>query len=153
MVSVLLLALLTAGVASLPSPGARPAAEPLCVIANLPGDTVHADVGLIRGIFLLRKRFWPDGTPAHPVNLPAASPIRERFSQAVFGQSVRAQASYWSERYFHGTRPPPSVASQAAVILFVTRTKGSVGYVEASRTDTMPEGVRVLRCFGSGERG
>jgi len=120
----------------------------VCVVANLPGDPPDADVELVRRIFELRQRFWPDGTPAHPVNLPAASPVRERFSRAVFGQSVKDMAGYWNERYFHGTRPPPSLASEQAVLLYVARTRGGVGYVKADSADALPDGVKKVLCVG-----
>jgi hypothetical protein len=118
------------------------------VVANLPGNPPDADVELVRRIFELRQRFWPDGTPAHPVNLPAASPVRERFSQAVLGESVKDMAGYWNERYFHGTKPPPSLGSQQAVLLYVARTKGGVGYVQADSAAALPEGVRKMMCVG-----
>ncbi len=141
MVPVLLLALLTAL-------AGKPTAQtnPVCVVANLPASVGEVDLDLVRRLFLLRQRFWPDGSPAHPVNLPAASQVRERFSRAVFGQSVQDMAPYWNERYFHGTRPPATVASEAAVLLFVARTRGGVGYVQRPATDALPDGVRVLLC-------
>ncbi len=117
------------------------------MVAHVPEDTLGARVTLVRRIFLLRQRFWPDGTPAHPVNLPASSPLRERFSLAVLDESVQDLAPYWNERYFHGTRPPLSVASEKAVLLFVARTKGAVGYVDGPRADSLPEGVGRLFCL------
>jgi hypothetical protein len=120
----------------------------VCVVANLPGDPPRPDVELVRRIFELRQRFWPDGTRAHPVNLPATSPVREEFSQAVFGESVKEMAAYWNERYFHGTKPPPSLASEQAVLLYVARTKGGVGYVKADSADSLPDGVKKVLCVG-----
>jgi hypothetical protein len=151
MVPVLLVALL----AALPAGGATPARraaglrqvpESICVIAHV-GPEAAADPDLIRRLFLLRQRFWPGGGAAHPVNLPASSALRERFSRAVLGQSVKELAPYWNERYFHGTRPPPTVASEAAVVLFVERTAGGVGYVAGSRSAELPDGVRRLLCL------
>lgn len=142
MVPVLLLALLTAL-------AGRPAtqAESVCVVANLSASVEEVDLDLVRRLFLLRQRFWPDGSAAHPVNLPAASPIRDRFSREAFGQTVKQMAPYWNERYFHGTRPPPTVASEEAVLLFVSRTPGGVGYVRGAETEALPDGVRVLLCL------
>lgn len=149
MVSVLLVTLLAAFAAGTVRPASAQEADvPICVVANLP-DSTAADRQLetLRRIFLIRQRFWPSGTTAHPVNLPAASPIRERFSLDVFGQTVKEMAPYWNDRYFHGTRPPPTVASQQAVILFVERTEGGVGYVEEPRTRDLPPGVEKLLCL------
>lgn len=143
MVPVLLLALLTALAG-----GPATQAERVCVVANLSASVEEVDLDFLRRIFLLRQRFWPDGEPAHPVNLPASSPIRERFSREAFGQSVKEMAPYWNERYFHGTRPPPSLASEQAVLLYVARTRGGVGYVKADSADALPEGVRKVLCVG-----
>ena len=148
MVPVLLVALLIGAAASAtPSEQAEAA---VCVVAHLPEgtDTASVDLELVRRIFLVRQRFWPDGAQAHPVNLPAASPIRERFSQATFGQTVRGMAPYWNDRYFHGTRPPPTVASEAAVVLFLERTPGGVGYVQESLAERLPPNLTRLFCVG-----
>ena len=55
-------------------------------------------------------------------------------------------AGYWNERYFHGTRPPPSLASEQAVLLYVARTRGGVGYVKADSADALPDGVKKVLC-------
>ncbi|MCA9739732.1 MAG: hypothetical protein KC645_19045 [Gemmatimonadetes bacterium] len=142
MVPLLLLALL-----GVPPGGPRQEAPRVCAVARPGALDVAPDPELLRRIFLLRQRSWPDGTRAHPVNLPASSPLRERFSRAVLGESVQALAAYWNDRYFHGTRPPPTMASEEAVLLFVERTSGAVGYVAEARTRGLPADVRVLGCF------
>jgi hypothetical protein len=124
----------------------------VCVVVNLRGDPPRGSVDMVRRIFQLRQRFWPDGTPTRPVNLPPSSPVRERFTEVVFGESVEDMAAYWNERYFHGTRPPPSLGSQQAVLLYVARTKGGIGYMQADRAAVLPEGVKKLICIG-GETG
>jgi hypothetical protein len=58
-------------------------------------------------------------------------------------------APYWNDRYFHGTRPPPTVASEAAVVLFLERTPGSVGYVQAPLADSLPSSVTRLFCLAT----
>lgn len=123
-------------------------APAVCVVAHADtGRETDPDADVLRRIFLMRQVMWPGGTPAHPVNLPASSSVREVFSEALFGQSVREQAPYWNERYFHGTRPPPTVASEAAVLLFVERTEGAVGYVSAPEAEALPATVERLLCL------
>jgi hypothetical protein len=39
------------------------------------------------------------------------------------------------------------VASQEAVILFVQRTEGAVGYVEEPRTRNLPDRIQKLFCL------
>lgn len=108
------------------------------------GDLVASQ---IRRVFLLRQRFWSDGTPVAPVNLPANSPLREIFSRLVLGQSTRDLAEYWKDLYFHGTQPPPVLDSEEAVLLYVARTRGGIGYVSLSFLNghPLPAGVRVAQ--------
>ena len=144
MVRVLLVALLSG---LLPDGGDGWRALPgVCVVAHVSADTPDPDLETVRRLFLIRQRFWPDGSAAHPVNLPASADVREAFSLAVFGQPVRDMAAYWNERYFHGTRPPPTLASEAAVLLFLERTPGGVGYVSEAAAAALPAGVRSLLC-------
>jgi ABC-type phosphate transport system substrate-binding protein len=124
-------------------------AAPLAGVAVLVhGEEVtgELDPSEIRRIFLLRQRFWSDGTPVAPVNLPAASPLRETFSRLVLGQSTRDLAEYWKDLYFHGTQPPPVLDSEEAVLLYVARTRGAIGYVSLSFLSgvSLPSGVRVV---------
>ena len=150
MVPVLVVALLSAGGPWGPAglPDGESLADPVCVVAHLPPGLGPGavELELVRRLFLARQGSWPDGTPAHPVNLPAASPIRDQFSREVLGQGVRELAAYWNDRYFHGTRPPPTVASTEAVRLFLAGTAGGVGYLPEPETLSLPAGVQRLFC-------
>lgn len=84
----------------------------------------------VRAIYLKQRRFWDDGQPIIPINLEAGSAARERFSESVFGQSSLRLAAYWNQRYFEeGGFPPPTLASQEAVIRFVAGNEHAIGYV------------------------
>lgn len=107
-----------------------PARVAVVVNADVPGDSLTT--GTVRRIYLRRQRFWRDGTLVAPVNLPATSPVRDAFSLAVLGRSPRDMVEFWNDAYFHGIQPPPVLDSQRAVLLYVARTPGAVGYVEAS---------------------
>jgi len=125
----------------------------VAVLVHGEEDAGHLDPSQIRRIFLLRQRFWSDGTPVAPVNLPAASPLRETFSRLVLGQSTRDLAEYWKDLYFHGTQPPPVLDSEEAVLLYVTRTRGGIGYVSLSFLSrvSLPSSVRVVGEWGGGD--
>ena len=117
-------------------PPARAAGEgdfaTLVVVAHADVPAAAVDREEARRIFLLRRRFWRDGTRIVPVNLPASSPVRDGFSRTVLGSSPRELAAYWNDLWFHGTAPPTVLPSERAVLLFVARTRGSVGYVTQS---------------------
>jgi ABC-type phosphate transport system substrate-binding protein len=83
--------------------------------------------------FLKKVTRWPNGEVVRPVDLPLASPARRKFSEEVLGRSVSAVRSYWQQLIFSGRDiPPPELDSDAAVIAYVLRTPGAVGYVSGS---------------------
>jgi ABC-type phosphate transport system substrate-binding protein len=120
-----LLILIVAGV----SPAAGQATDSIAVIANRGVPEATADAAEVRRIFLMRQRFWAGGRPIAPVNLPATSAVREDFSRLILGSTPQQLADYWNDLYFHGTQPPPVLRSEAAIVLYVARTPGAVGYV------------------------
>jgi ABC-type phosphate transport system substrate-binding protein len=107
-----------------------PARIAVVVNTDVPNDSLTT--GTVRRIFLRRQRFWRDGTLVAPVNLPATSPVRDAFSRIVLGRAPRDMAEFWNDAYFHGIQPPPVLDSQRAVLLYVARTPGAVGYVDAA---------------------
>jgi ABC-type phosphate transport system substrate-binding protein len=80
-------------------------------------------------IYRRKQKYWPDGTRIQPVNLPTSHPLRRAFSETILGQTPEALEDYWRERYFHGVLPPYVLASEEAVVLFVSATPGAIGYV------------------------
>jgi ABC-type phosphate transport system substrate-binding protein len=143
--------LVPAAVRSAPPGDDAPAAATVVVVANPDVPAAAVDREEARRIWMLRRRFWRDGTRIVPVNLPASSPVRDAFSRAVLGRPARDLAAYWNDLWFHGTAPPPVVPSERAVLLFVARTRGAVGYVSqaayvsaAADADDPPSTVRVL---------
>ncbi len=118
-------------------PGARD--DDIDVIANPDVPVSTIDKAEARRIFLLRQRFWRGGRAVAPVNLPAASELRRDFSVKLLGRTVKELSEYWNDLYFHGTEPPPVLDSERAVLLYVARTPGAIGYVWASTLRAAPE--------------
>ncbi len=109
------------------------------VIVNPQVPLTTISSGEVRRIFLLRQRFWPGGRAAAPVNLPAAAELRRDFSVKLLGRTVKELTEYWNDLYFHGTEPPPVLDSERAVLLYVARTPGGIGYVWGSTLRAAPE--------------
>ncbi len=86
-------------------------------------------------IFWRKQRYWPEGLPIKPVNLDAQHPMRNHFSQTILGSLPNAQIDYWNGQYFNGIRPPYSVKSEEAILRYVAKTKGAIGYVDACQVD------------------
>lgn len=123
---VLALSLLTPAIA-----GAR---DSVAVIVH-PERRAELSVEDVAQIYLRRKRFWNDGAPVVPLNLPSANRLRERFSRLVLRQSERLLADYWNRQYFYGIFPPATLASTEAVRRYVASDPNAIGYVPASEVD------------------
>lgn len=106
------------------------AAEPaLLVIASAETPVAVADADTLRDVWLKKVFIDADGHSLVPLNLPPDNPLRAIFAREVLHKSGDALQEYWNQRYFHGVRPPFVLASQAAVVQFVARTPGAVGYI------------------------
>ncbi|MDR3416568.1 MAG: hypothetical protein P4L83_10310 [Nevskia sp.] len=86
-------------------------------------------------IYRRRKQFWSDGQRIDPVNLPAADPLRRRFSLAVMGALPEQLEAFWNEMYFHGVLPPQVLKSVEAVLRIVATTPGAIGYIPLCAAD------------------
>ena len=107
---------------------------------KVPVSSLSTD--FLTDVFLKRTTRWGDGEYARPVDLKPTSPVRKRFSEGVLKRSVAAVRSYWQQRIFSGRAlPPPELESEQAVVNYVSKHPGGVGYVGE---DTELAGVKVL---------
>jgi ABC-type phosphate transport system substrate-binding protein len=82
--------------------------------------------------FLRNVGKWGDGRGIMPADLRADAKVRERFSDRVHGRSVAAVKRYWQQRIFSGSGvPPPELESEEAMIAYVLKHRGAIGYVSA----------------------
>jgi ABC-type phosphate transport system substrate-binding protein len=83
--------------------------------------------------FLRKTTRWPDGQPLRPVDQPAESATRRRFSDEALNRSVSAVKEYWLQAIFSGRGvPPPEVYDDEQVVKFVLQTAGAIGYVSGN---------------------
>lgn len=124
----------------------RPAsASDLLVIANpAAGDVGPMSANAIAAMYLLRLNAWPNGTHVIPVNRELGSAIRADFTALVLKQDLATLAAYWNEMHFKGKVPPLIQPSEAAMLAFVQKVPGAVGYIDAA---TAPVGVKVIGRF------
>lgn len=105
--------------------------RPFAVIAA-PGASDHRLTReSIALIFKRKQNYWGNGMRIQPVNLPLTHPLRQDFSERILGNPAESLEDYWREMYFHGILPPHVVASEEAVVLFVSSTPGAIGYVSS----------------------
>ncbi len=114
----------------------------LLIIAN-PSVSSPASLTLsqIEAIYLLKTTVWPDGSHIVPVNREVASDTRAKFTTGVLRQDMTSLAAYWNEMHFMGKQPPVVQESEQAMLAFVQKVPGAIGYINAS---TQPINVKVL---------
>jgi hypothetical protein len=115
------------------------------VIVHRDVRVTHVDREFLRGAFLRITIRWNHGVPVRPVDLPARSPIRDRFAVEVLHKTPGALRSHWLQRIFSGTAvPPPEAGSAAEAIEYVRSNPGAVGYIPAGM-DPGPTKVVEIR--------
>lgn len=115
--------------------------EELLVIVNPSVEVEHLSLAEISSIYLLKTAVWPDGTRVVPVNREATSESRAKFTDQVLKQDNDALAAYWNEMHFKGRLPPLIQESNQAVLAFVQKIPGAIGYVLANAA---PANVKVV---------
>lgn len=97
----------------------------------------------LSAIYLRRLRSWPGGEEIVPVDQPASSRVRERFSRRIHGKSVAYVTRYWQRVTFSGRGVPPvKVRSSEEVIELVKKKRGAIGYID--RDVTAGDEVKVI---------
>lgn len=102
------------------------------VVANpgVPAAKITPDE--LSAIYLLRTSNWQDGTRIVPVNREAGSNARAVFAMRVLKQPQTALDAHWNRMNFKGITPPLIQGSDKAVLAFVQKVSGAIGYVSAS---------------------
>jgi len=87
----------------------------------------------VTDIFLKRTTRWHDGETTHPADQRADAAVRKSFSDTVLRRSVAAIKRYWQQRIFSGRDlPPPELDNDDAVVAYVLKHRGAIGYVTNS---------------------
>lgn len=101
-----------------------------------------AERAFLADAFLKKVTRWSGGEVIHPVDLRPDTAPRRVFTAKVLKRSVGAVRSYWQQRIFSGRDvPPPELDSDEAVLAFVAKHPGAVGYVSGA---AKLNGVREL---------
>ncbi|MCK9635953.1 MAG: hypothetical protein M0R41_06720 [Methylobacter tundripaludum] len=118
----------------------------LYIIANKDLPVAQLDKDDIAAIYLLKKKHWENGEDIMPINLPAKADARTHFTAEIFDSTPEKLGSYWDKMLFKGETPPVTQNSEQAVVLFVERIKGAIGYVE---TKPQSPQIKILQQFSS----
>jgi hypothetical protein len=89
--------------------------------------------GFLADAFLKKVTRWEEGDGIKVVDLRPDNPVRRHFTEGVLKRSLGAVRSYWQQRIFSGRDvPPPELESDDAVVAFVAKYPGAVGYVSGA---------------------
>jgi ABC-type phosphate transport system substrate-binding protein len=116
----------------------------LYIIANKDLPIEKLEKSDISAIYLLKKKHWENGEDIMPINLPATADARARFTAQIFDSTPEKLGSYWDKMLFKGETPPVTQSSEQAVVMFVERIKGAIGYVE---TKPQSSQIKILQQF------
>jgi ABC-type phosphate transport system substrate-binding protein len=116
-------------------------ADELIIIAHPDVPVTRLSTSELSNIYLLKMTVWNGGSNIVPVNREAASQIRTQFSDNVMRQPPSALNAYWNQMHFKGKTPPLVQESDLAVLAFVQRVPGAIGYISAS---VQPQNVKIL---------
>lgn len=80
-----------------------------------------------------------DGTPVIPVNAPPNQVSRQHFLNDYLQQDEEKFVAYWTVRRYVGKGTPPrEIGDTSALIAYIQKTPGAIGYVDDSEvTPTM----------------
>lgn len=101
----------------------------IIIVANSALSIDSINQSELARIYLLRQTSWADGSPIIALNREASNPTRELFTTQVLKQTSTALASHWQQMHFKGKVPPLVQESDQAVLMFVEKVQGAIGYV------------------------
>lgn len=143
--------LLLAGLLMLAQPGN---AQSTTVITSPDRGTAALDRQLLRAVYTMRVRVWPDGAPARVFVLPDQNPLHEQFCREQLGTYPYVLRNTWDRMVFTGTGLAPiTVRDEAEMKLKVKSTPGAVGYIGGARQSLIPSYVLELAALDQGAQG
>jgi hypothetical protein len=124
------LATLVAGLFAMPLGMA--AAPSVDVLVNSSQEHVPLDRDLLRGIFTMRVREWPDGEPIRVFVLPDDNAVADLFDRENLGTYPYVLRAAWDRMVFTGTGLAPTVVkTEEEMRERIRTTPGAIGYVRS----------------------
>ncbi|MBR9912365.1 MAG: phosphate ABC transporter substrate-binding protein [Gammaproteobacteria bacterium] len=99
----------------------------------------------INQIFLGKRKSFPTGGDAIPVDLQEYSILREEFIKEVLRKNNQQLKSYWAQKLFSGKGTPPiQVEREEQIKKLVASNPALIGYIDTRLVD---ESVKVVYEF------
>jgi hypothetical protein len=127
---------------------AQDSSSPIEVIVSPTLASVPLDRSLLRAVFTMRVREWPDGSPVRVFVLPDDDPLSDRFYREQLGMYSYVLRNAWDRMVFTGTGLAPTVVqSEREMRERVRSTPGAIGYLrkrESSGLHAAPPASRIV---------
>lgn len=90
----------------------------------------------ISRIFLGKKKVFPNGAEAIPIDLPEGSALRSAFVSTVLSKNDQQIKAYWAQLLFTGKgTPPKEISSDAEAKKLVAENPALIGYIDKAQAD------------------
>jgi len=124
------------------------------VIVNPDHSSAAIDRNLLRAIFTMRLRQWPNGEPIQVFVMPDGSELSNQFCREQLGTFPYVMRATWDRIVFTGTGLAPTVVnSEREMRERVRSTPGAVGYVRSGEhSELLPAQPRILLAALGGYR-
>jgi len=118
---------------------AAPAASAVDVLVNAGQAGQDISRARLRGIFGMRLRAWPDGTPVRVFVLEDKDSLHQDFCKTELQMYPYQLRQDWDRLLYSGTgQPPVQVGSEAEMLKRVSETPGAIGYVREYQPPAPP---------------
>lgn len=119
-------------------------AQPLTLIVNPQLDITAISRNKARGVFSMRLREWPDGTPIVVYVLPDKADIHRDFVQNMLAMFPHQLRRHWDRYVYTGIgQAPIEVPSVKEMITRVNKTAGAIGYIREGTTDANIRTIQI----------
>ncbi len=97
-------------------------------------------------LFMGRTRVYPDGSAVVTLDLPRDSTVRAAFYESLTGLTQAQINSYWARLMFTGrTMPPQTMSSEQAMLEYLHRHPGAIGYLGRDPGDRQLRTILILK--------
>lgn len=105
-------------------------------IITHPDTNISLSRNLLRSIFSMRLRTWPNGVPIQVFVLPDNVPLHSKFAKKKLNIFPYQLRSIWDRLVYSGTGQAPfTVRSEEEMHTKVATTPGAIGYLSETNVD------------------
>jgi len=114
------------------------AANEVQVISNPLSDTQTLSADMLKRIYTMKLKVWPNGTPVKVFALPSRNEVHQAFVKELLNSNTYQLDRVWNRLAFSGRGSSPIVVGNIEELLEkVQTTPGAIGY--------LPVGMRVQK--------